>query len=250
MKPQVQQDDFSKAIAVSITAHVVLALGFLLQVAFFPSENMIIPEAVKVDLVALPDKAPPEKVAKVAEPEPAKPEPAPTPTPAPKPKPIPRAKPEAPKVDLTKKQSDAFAKLRQQEALEKLKKAAQPKPTPTPAPVEEPIVAKGNFISDGTSLSGLNRLSFDKYYGELRSRIQGNFKVSNFLLEAGYKAQAFVKIDQFGQIVERGIVKSSGNAIFDGQVLASIEASNPLPEPPDRLKQVLRSNGIILRFPN
>lgn len=248
--PSLSSDSFSRFIGVSVIAHISIAAFFTLKAVVFPSEPIEIRSAIRVDMVALPDKTPqaapapkpkPAPKVEVKKPEP-KPEVKPKPTP---PKPKAEAKP-APKVNLDKSkkdQSDALSKLKAMQAIENLKKQKEQ---------EEQAQAqeyKGNVLSEGSSLTGLAQIEFDRYFGEVEGAIRQNWNLPKWLEDGNYRAQVRVMIDERGYVIDKKIQTSSGNPAFDDVVLDTIEKSSPLPPPPGRLKNVLSSRGFVLNFP-
>lgn len=230
---------FSPYVTKSIVAHVLILLFFSIRAVWLPEENIIIQSAMRVDLVALPDKvtAPPSAP---AEPSP----PTPTAKPEIKTAPPPSVKPiEKPKVNLKDAQRKAFDRLKASSAIDKLKQEVAERDKPkTPA-------YKGNALSEGSSLSGLQRIDFDRYYGVIETAVRTHWNLPGWLEQSGLKAQALVLIDADGSIKERRIVTSSGNETFDAHVLAAIDAANPFAAPPAKIKDLLAIKGIIFNFP-
>jgi colicin import membrane protein len=240
-------DSLSKPISLSLAAHCALIAIFFLKMTFFPAEPIQIKRALRVDLVALPEKvATPPAPAPAEEPKavPAPPQEAPKPevkTPA-KPKP----KAQKPKIDakkLEKSQESAVNRLKAMEALEKLKSEqaeAQKK-------AQE---FKGNQVSKGNSLTGLEQLEYDRYFDQVEQLVYSNWSLPEWLAQSELRAQAMVLVDASGNVTKKKILKSSGNEVFDAQVLASIDKSSPFPAPPARLQGVLANQGFIFNFPD
>lgn len=238
-------DSFSRSIVISMAAHVALALAMLLRAVFIPSDVMDLRQAIRVDVVGLPDKVqtlpdkPPEEKAEA---------PAPAPEPVAKPEPVKAKppKPEAPKVDLAKKKVDkkqALDRIKAMTALDKIKEEVGQAKTQKAKPV------KGNIVSAGNSLSGLERIDYDRYFGEIEVRVRQHWSLPQWLIEARLRAQALVLIDETGVVRDRKIVKSSGNSEFDQRVLETIDRASPFPAPPERLRDALSVKGIIFNFP-
>ena len=170
------EDRISRGLGVSFVVHAVLISFLILKAAFFPSQDIDFTQAVRVDMVGLPEKlkslpepakenakpALPEKekpaekpVEKTVEkkPEPVKPEPKPVVKPKP-------AKPEGINLEKTKsQQQNALDKLKAMAALEKIKQEVQQqKKTPPPTSNGQDKTGakvKGNVLSPGTALSVL-----------------------------------------------------------------------------------------------
>lgn len=264
-------------VLVSIGLHLLLVAGFTIKAVFFTAPEIDFSQAVRVDLVGLPDKLDPNTALAPQNPEQkesAKPadkkDPSPVP-PAPAPKvelpdkqqkPIVEnkkaketksAEPEAIKIEKNKaKQSSAIAKLKAMDALEKIKADVQSEKKPmagngtgrTGAPL-----IKGNIISAGSSLTGLSKLQHDEYIANLDRHIKEHWTLPEWLAAKDYKAQVRVYIDSRGMLVGKALVKSSGNPTYDDYALATIEKSIPFPIPPEKLTAHLEINGFVVGFP-
>ena len=229
---------FKKALVFSGVGHGLLLAFLLLRAVFVPSEPIDLRNAIRVDVIGLPDKIIP----------PAAPTPAQTP-----PK-VEIAKPaaEAPKLvekskpNTTDLQKKALDRLKALEAIDKLKQAQA---TPSAAPVP-PQTFKGNTLNAGDSPRGLEKIQFDTYISQVRTRIHGNFHLPQWLAEADLHAQALAMIDENGYVIRREIVKSSGNDIFDNMVIEAIDKSSPFAAPPQALKSIMQFRGVIFRLPD
>lgn len=237
-------DSLNRSIYISLAAHMGLLAVFFLKMTFFPVEPIQIKRSMRVDLVGMPDKVMPTK------PTPAKPAPkveAPKPkAKAPpkvakktKPKPNPKAKPNPKKISNS--QESAMNKLKAMAALDKIKSEAEQ---------QQAEQIKGNQVSKGNSLTGLEQLDYDRYFDDVEQLIYSNWALPEWLAGAELRAQALVLVDQTGHITNKKITKSSGNPDFDAQVLAAIEKSSPFPAPPQRLQGVLAQQGIVFNFPD
>ena len=114
----------------------------------------------------------------------------------------------------------------------------------------EKLEYKGNKITTGESLKGLDRTSMERYYAQLKNHIHKSWTLPPWLEELNLKAKAYVNIDESGRVIQRGVELSSGNEQFDKIMLAAIDQSSPLPEPPLRLKLMLKHRGFVLNFPD
>ncbi|WP_413559346.1 TonB family protein [Bdellovibrio sp. HCB209] len=264
-KPQF--DSLQRGLVVSIVFHVGLVLFFIVKAAFFTPESIDFTQAVRVDMVGLPDKLDPNNL-------PPKPEAKENPKPAPKPEPVVEKKPE-PKVEpkpevklptktakkddginlekTKSKQQDALEKLKAMAAIEKLKEEeSKPKPAPVSGTGKSNTTAapvKGNVLSAGTSLTGLDKLQHDTYGADLDRHIKQHWALPEWLAKRDLKAQAKVFIDSRGNILERKITKSSGNPSYDEAVIETIDRSAPFPAPPEKFVTYLSVNGILIGFP-
>tara|TARA_Y100001958_G_C21238711_1_gene565803 strand:- start:1217 stop:1942 length:726 start_codon:yes stop_codon:yes gene_type:complete len=238
-------DSLSRPISISISIHVGLLAVMFLKMSFFPAEPIQIRRAMRVDIVGLPDKVqpkvlPPKEIPKAETPPKVKTETKPKPAAKPKPK----AKP-SPKVNLKKSQDSALQKMKAQEALAKI---MEEKALEEVEETAEPTPIKGNAVSEGNSLTGLDQIEYDRYIDEVTTIIS-QWSLPEWLSSLDLKASAQVLIDENGYVTDKKIVNSSGNEMFDAEVLSAIEKSSPFPAPPARLKGRLASQGLIFNFP-
>ena len=243
-----QDQVFYRYIGISVAAHILLVLFFAIRGFFYNSEPIIIQKAIHVDIVGLPDKDLPEQVADAAKnsqstqkPEPAKTESTPS-----KSKPAEAAKPTVSmnakkKEDLSAKQKKALDKLKAMDALEKIQSEVDSQ--------KKQKLIKGATVSSGDSLTGLDRIEYEKYFGDVEQHLKKNWALPSWMTELDVRAQALVQIDEKGYVILKKLVTPSGNAQFDEKVLESIDRSSPFPPPPDRLVGVLKNKGIIFNFP-
>lgn len=249
-------DTFSRNLIISVAAHAGLAAMFILRATFMPSQPIEIRRAIRVDVVGLPTKMPEDvKLPPPPTPTPAAPA-APTPPAPPKPEPVAKELPRktepvkipAPtsKKDLAKSQKQALNQIKAMQALEKMKdEVGKEKPQPA---AKAPVIA-GNQVSPGNSLTGLEKIDYDRYFDELEGRVRSAWSIPQWLADAPLKAQVQILIDERGYVIKKIFRRSSGNDVFDAKVIEAIDASSPLPPPPQRLKGVLSTGGIILNFP-
>jgi TonB family protein len=240
---------FSRAIWVSMMGHGIVAMLIFLRAVLAPQESITIRSAIRVDVVDLPDKitTPPTTPPAQKPPEPvkeaAKPEPVSKPEPKPKAPTVPDTR--AKKADLAKNEKQALAKLKALAAIEKMKHEMNSQKSAAKA---SPVV-KGNQVAAGNSLTGLDRLDYDRYFDELKGKILENWNLPQWLADADLSASVRVLIDERGYVIKKTIKRSSGNDVFDANALEAIDASSPLPAPPQRLRGVLSTTGIIFDFP-
>ncbi|XGC81004.1 energy transducer TonB [Bdellovibrio bacteriovorus] len=272
LEPQ-KNEQLTRGLGISFAVHAVLLSFFVLKAAFFTPEAIDFSQAIRVDMVGLPDKVEPKQLApptaeeaRPALPEKEPPKPVEKPEPVPTPQPKPQPKPEAPKlppvvkkedgINLEKvkaKQQSAIEKLKAMAALEKIKEEVQAERAKTPPGAGKAETGtqkiKGNVLSPGTSLTGLSKLQHDNYAGTLDQHIKQNWSLPEWLAKRDFKAQARVFIDSRGNILGRKIVKSSGNQSYDEEVLATIDRSAPFPAPPEKFLAIVSVDGILIGFP-
>lgn len=273
---QKNDEQVTRGIGISFALHALVISIFTLKTVFFTPETIDFTQAVRVDMVGLPDKTPPKDLSAPAkenpkpalpDKEPAKEKPAEKPPekvaekkPEPKPEPVklPPAKAKEEGINLEKvkaKQQNALEKLKAMAALEKIKedvaeekkKVAANTGTGKADTGSAPI--KGNVVSPGSSLTGIAKLQNDSYISDLDRHIKQNWTIPEWLAKKDYKAQVRLFIDSRGNILGRKIVKSSGNPSYDEEVLATIDRSAPFPAPPEKLIAVFSVDGILIGFP-
>jgi TonB family protein len=247
-------EGIKRALLISIAFHLIAIGAFTLKAVFYPPDAIDLQDAIRVDIVALPDKQaalPPEPIPapapqaiatpppKVAEPEP----------PAPKPEPIKEAakpKPELPKptetkkIDLTKSKQEQAAALKRLEALQRIQNMERNKPVEQPAP--QPV--RGNQVSSGDALRGLARMEHQAYLGTIKTAVKSHWNLPGWMTTANLSARVRLYVDANGNVIKKMISKSSGNEEYDARALGAVEAASPLPVPPESLTGVLAVDGI------
>jgi colicin import membrane protein len=267
-------DNLSLGLKVSVGLHLALFAFFTVRAVFFTPEAIHYESAIRVDMVGLPDKMMPEKLAPPAaseskaeakpEPKPEKAEPVKKPSKA-EPKPVvkvppkPAVKPSKSKdpeaINLTKdkqKQKAALEKLKALSALEEIKnEAAQEskKIAGVGKPAAPGTKIKGNVLSPGTELTGLSKLQHDNYLATLDQQIKRNWFLPQWLAKKPLRAQVRLRLNDKGEILAREIALSSGNSSYDDLALSTIDRSAPFPPPPEKFVSILEVNGLLIGFP-
>ncbi len=233
---------FRKAIWVSVSIHALFFLSVTVKNIFFTGEPLVYENAIRVDLVALPDKLPPAEQA------------AP-PTPVTKPPPVAVKTPpkELPKVNdsinLEKsraKEKDAMKKLREMEVMDKIRKQLE---------AEQRIKAaakvfKGNQLSSGTELHGLSKIDHDNYIAEVKRKIYDSWDLPEWLAQKNLKAQVLARFDQHGNLIFKQLIKSSGNPSYDENIMEALRKASPVAAPPEKLAKIIGQEGILVGFPD
>lgn len=244
-------DNFNRILGISAVGHVAVFVFIFFQAVLIPRHPIDLTQAIRVDVVGLPEKltelpppvkeavpeAPAQKETVTALPEKAAPEPV---------------KPKAPsvpvkankKTNIKDAQKSALAKLKALQALEKITAEVGAKNAKA-----RPTVVKGNAVNAGNSLTGLDKIEYDRYFDDLKNKISEQFNLPQWLAQAKLRAQVLVLIDERGYVIKKVIRTSSGNEVFDAKALEAVENSSPLPEPPARLRGVLSTSGITFNFP-
>lgn len=244
-----------KDLVLSAAAHAAVLFFFTVTTYIIGPTEIMLPQAIRVDVVGLPEKIQDQDL----NPKPIKQE---KPEPAPKPKKLPPkeaaevAKPVAPivpgpkakKVDKTKAQSEALNKIKAASAMDKIREQLEQEKAKEKQQTKTSVI-KGNAVNDGNSLTGLEKVAFDRYLDELTKKFNANFEIPQWLADANLSAVVVVVIDERGFVTRKTLTKSSGNNVFDDIVMGTIEKTSPVPPPPDRLRGRLATSGIAVRFP-
>ena len=265
--------DLRKGLIISLIAHISVVIVMTLKVVFFPDVRIDLSQAVRVDMVALPDKmdALPEKEQAILKDE--NPAPKPEAIAEPEPEPETKKEPEAPKAEKPKelpqketKEQDAVnlekSKAKQKAALDKLKKLSalerikqdvasdeqKKKQDKTKPPSTAPI--KGRVLSAGTRLTGLDKLQSDNYLAQLDAKVKNQWTLPQWLIDKPFKARVLVRIDETGRVIYKVISQSSGNKTYDEYALTAVEKASPFGKVPDKFIDIYRVDGITFAFPD
>jgi len=259
-----ENQNLKNYVKISMIVHVVLFLCLTIKATFFTDAPIVLENAIRVDIVGLPDKiqetvptpaptpvaaTPPPKQIEMPKkdltpPVVAKPEPV-------KPLPIPKVKePDAINLNKTKtKQKQAFEKLKQMEALESIQKAMDAEnKKKAAAQAASQVKYKGNVLASGTELTGINKLQADNYTGDVLRHMKNHWEIPQYIKNNSLSTMVLVRFDEGGNILSKSVVKSSGNAAFDEIVLAAIQNSSPVPPPPAKFAKIASVEGFLFRF--
>jgi colicin import membrane protein len=237
--------------------HLTLFLIFAVKVVLFPGERPEYIRAVRVDFVALPDKDPQigppgeEKAAEKPQTKTESPQKNNSPQKTlvePDPKALAKAEKNKPKE---KSQPKENVKEQQESALKRLEALARikKKKTNNDENLPEGVTVKGNQLSQGNSLTGVEKLEYNRYLADLDSHIKKNWHLPEWLADKNLTAAILIKFDERGLLLEKKFTKKSGNAEFDKEAQQAVMNSTPLPAPPENLISYFKVQGIELRFP-
>jgi colicin import membrane protein len=248
-----------KYVKTSLVIHAALFLFFTVKATFFADAPIQLENAIRVDIVGMPDRV--AEVPKLPEPAaPPKPvempkkEVPPPPTPVVKTEPVkqppPKAKePDAINLDKTKsKQKQALEKLKQMQALENIQKDLENENKKKAAQAAKEVKYKGNVLNAGTELTGISKLQAENYTNEVYKHMKNYWEIPQYIKNNGLSAMVLVRFDESGNILSKSIVKSSGNQAFDEIVLTAIQNSSPVPPPPGKFAKIASVEGFLFRF--
>ena len=253
-----QNKKFNQGIIVSFAVHAIIVSIFVLQVVFLSQSPIDISQAIRVDMVGLPDKLKPNempaKVEQILKEKAVLEEKFIEPTkPAEEKKLLPKKeiKTDSDSINLKKtkqKQKLAVEKLKAQSAIEKMRQETLDeerlkKKTAAAVPI------KGRVISAGSALSGLDRLQNDNYLLTLDAHIKQYWVLPQWLRNKPYKARVLVKFDGGGRILSSQIVQSSGQSAYDEYCLQAIEQASPFPKFSEKFSEKYSKDGVVFGFP-
>lgn len=221
--------------ALSFAGHLCIFLFLFFSPKMFQSKPMEIKESIRVDMIGLPDiqrsqaPAPQKSKKEVKKSAPQKLKK--------KPKPKPKQKKPSAKKEIKKSKPDPKqTKQAQSQAIANLK--------------EEKRLYKGEKLSKGDSQTGeINALLISAYSSRIRSHINRNWNIPQFLADKNLRATIVIYINRLGQITRIELERTSGDESFDQIVIETIRVSSPLPEPPSELVYSLSREGIGFNFP-
>ncbi len=244
-------DRFRQFLMLSALVHASFFLLYGVKVLLWPNQTIIIPNAVRVDIVGMPDKI--EKPTPAPAPaEEAKPAPKVETKPKPEPKKVAKPKPKPKAQDLKKTKAEqqlALEKLKQMSALEKIKNEVSAHSAKTAAQTPAGPQYKGNVVTSGNSFTGLARLAAQEYWSLAKQHIQNYWALPEWLLNTNLRASVVVMINETGKVTRHEIYQSSGNKAFDDAALTAVEAASPFPVPPERLQDTITKSWMVFNFP-
>ncbi len=224
----------------------------IVKVTLFSTQEINFSEAIRVDMVGLPEKydsnSLPEKIEDPVKPDEKKlPEKVPEQKPKVEEKKIEKKIPDTIKIDKAKnKQKEALDKLKKLSAIEKIKQDVKNEES---RKQENERLIKGQVISKGTALTGLSKIQSNEYLSRLDQRIKTNWQLPQWLIGKPLKTKILLKIKPNGEIADRQIYQSSGNPTYDEYSLLAVDKSAPFPEVPEKFTEVFKEDGVIIGFP-
>lgn len=245
------EDAFTKWLTISVVTHLSFVLIFALKSFIFPSKTIVIQNAIRVDMIGLPEKIQEPKPAPVVKtPEKPKPEPKPEAKPKPQPKAKPKPEPKKKVVDIKSEKKDqaaAMEKLKQLSAIDKIKQD-QKEPAPAQTVPDLPQY-KGNQVLAGNSFSGVAGISAQDYFSEAKAHIQQFWSLPEWLQNTQLRASVVVKLNDKGVVERAEISESSGETAFDDAALSAVQAASPFPVPPESIRATILNSWVIFNFP-
>lgn len=253
---------FKRGVGLSVAAHLLVLLFFVVNIFYIKKPTLDLSQAIRVDMVGLPDKVDPrqlpgkiqqkpteEKVSKLEETEkiePKKAEKLPT-----KVKPVQPVEDTAVSLKKTKsKQKEALEKLKKISAIEKIKQEIKTEEQQKQIHQEAAkAIAKGRVISAGTSLSGLDKIEANDYLQAVDQQVKQQWALPQWLMNKPFKAQVHVKFNISGEIIARVILRSSGDNTYDNYCLQAVDKAAPFPKVPEKFTEKFSVDGVVIGFP-
>lgn len=259
----VSDQGLSKGIKISIILHVVLLIVIVLYQSYSTPKVINYIPSLKVDLVGLPDlkkndagaegladKGPEKEVAKTKPVE----QPKPVEKKVEEPKPVAKVPEKVvplKKVETKKKvdvQKEANAALKRLEALAKLQEKME-KEENAKSKKGKTSIRKGNFVSHGGSIIGAAEGMSDPYLDGVLTTLRNNWNLPVWLTKKNLSAQVIVFLDSKGNLKNYILKKESGNKQFDTYVIKALKQSEPFGAPPEKWKDALSEDGLLIGFP-
>ncbi|MES2802236.1 MAG: TonB family protein [Bdellovibrionota bacterium] len=246
----------NRGLYISLIAHASLILFMIIKVSLFTKPELNLSEAIRVDMVGLPEKYNPaqkstdlpEKIEKPPEPVVEEPKVETKPETKAETKPDPKAKPEPDTVKLDKakqKQKSALEKLKKLSAIDKIREQVQKEKSAA----EVAKLLKGRVIAKGTALTGLDKIQSENYLVQLDALIKSKWQLPQWLIGKPLKTKVLVKIEPDGRVSDKKVVQTSGNPTYDEYCLQAIEKATPFPKVPEKFTEVFSEDGVLFGFP-
>ena len=227
------QPSYPPLIGLSFFLHILMFGIFTVKGVFFPhNERIEYQPSVRVDIVALPDKAMPAQ-------------------PAPQTNATQMAPPSPPKgtdAAVNPQQSQKSREELRRQALARIKNIAQNQPQPSPQPATNTVSGpiKGNRVTEGSRLTGLSRIEYDDYVDRLHTHLHAHWTIPEWLSAQGLSAVVLIYLDEQGYVIDTQMMQHSGNAHYDKSVLQAITRANPFPAPQNEFIDIVGLSGVTI----
>lgn len=149
------------------------------------------------------------------------------------------------KVILPSKKSNRLSSLRDRLRSEQIRKQAIEK---LGGAEDERAPIRGNKLSKGHSASGDVGQAGDLYKVRLKDHVRRYWNVPQWMRSKDLKATVLVKLTPDGRVLSTQFVRRSGSAQFDKEIVTTIERSEPVPPPPKELRRYFIEEGIEWDF--
>ena len=253
---------FNEGILVSVIVHLLIVAVFIIQVTFFSQPVFDLSQAVRVDMVTLPDKLAahemPQKIQDILNEKPINEKAKETlaekteekvveKTPEKKILPQKQLKPDLEAINLKKikaQQKSAVDKLKKMSAIDRLRQEEKNEPV-----IKKPVVVKGRIISAGSTLTGLDKLQSDNYLLNLDGHIKQYWSLPQWLINKSFRTRILVKFDANGNVLFKQIVQPSGEPAYDSYCMQAIDQATPFPKFIEKFSEKYSRDGVVIGFP-
>ena len=217
IQSNIQRFSLRYALILSLLTHIILVTDLgTFNIKLLDEQ----PELLEFEAIFLTKKAPEP----IPEPEPP-PEPTPEPTPEPEPEPTPTPEPELPKEDVVviKEKRPVIPK-------EQTQKKEEPNST---KPKERAVETTDQDIKN----AGVE--AQDDFSRELAIHIAKFKKYPRIAARRGWQGEVVLEVELTGkgQLIKKGVMKSSGHKPLDTEAMKMIDRAVPFPAPPSILSE-------------
>ena len=160
----------------------------------------------------------------------------------PKPKPKPKSKPKKKVTKPKPKPKTTFKKVNVEKRVELLREKIMLEQIKERLLREKINEIRRHVLSEEEAQKRFSQKLASSYIALIKGIIYKNWGVAKDIIENNvFVAKVEIKLDYMGNLVKLYMIKSSGNAYFDGTVMSAIKSSEPFPRPP---KEIL-SGGVV-----
>lgn len=245
-RAQWQKKQLQRSLHLSIGLHIALFLSVFIVKVVAPSKPIMLQSSVKVDLIGLPDLTKKDVAESTLDPVSKSKD-------SEEDKSLMKALEKMKKFNPKKADDEMGLKKKEEESRKKSMKSAleriksiQDMEDSVSKSNKKQVQAKGNVLSQGSSLTGTQGDVFNEYADRMRTRLSNNWDLPVWLSKMKLQAQVVIYLDKSGAVLSAVITKSSNNKQFDEYVMKTIKVSQPFGPPP---AEILNAGGVILGFP-
>lgn len=152
---------------------------------------------------------------------------------------------------IKSKQKEAFEKLKKISAIEKIKQDVkqETKIENLQKALSQTAPIKGYKVSAGSALTGIDKLDANTYLQSLDMQVKKQWALPQWLMNKPFKTRIHVKFNQQGKILSNVVMLSSGNASYDNYCLQAVANAAPFPEVPEKFTDKFSIDGVVIGFP-
>jgi colicin import membrane protein len=170
----------------------------------------------------------------------------------------------APVIEVEAEPQESIMDVLKRRAQQKIEPSAAPKQQ-AQAPAAAPglsaaeqqrlrqLVAAGNRISEGASLtgggSGAEMTAFNRYISAIPDQVRVHWRLPSFLADQDLRARVRIYLKSNGELMRTEIFESSGNADYDRRAVEAIRLAQPFPALAEEYAARAARGDIVLGFP-